>query len=175
MGQTNLSVGSWCQLDQCSKTQSRVIQREITFEAPVQAPTIVQNFLNLKTVKGLSTATMTIYGSSPERMDGVTVMNMLSGLLKDNLVVHIDWNAVQVNTGVQMTVIIKCEYKKWVPLVTSVIENTCAANAQKTYEIWIREAQRVLANSDHSTEDSRPLTDLDIHENFSHCAVNAAI
>ncbi len=165
MGQTNIEVGTWDiveqqkqqqQQSQQSNEKSKSIKRDITFEAPVYAPTTVQKFLHLKTVRGISTATMTVHDHSPETLEGITVMNMLSGMLKDNLVIRINWNAVQIGPDIRLNVEITCEYKKKIPVVSPLIESACASTAQKTYEVWISEAKRVFETVTTTPDDKLP-------------------
>lgn len=146
MGHTKVVVGPWS-APSTSTTALNVLhttyERVITFEAPVTAPPAVQTFLNLKTTSGMSKASMTIVGpeDNPERLEGVTIMYMMSGALKDNMSVTVHWQLAHVNNDrtkpLQLKVKISSEYKKKVPMIQSLLEKTCASAAKKSYETWI--------------------------------------
>ena len=172
MGHTKVNVGEWLPTTTTSTTstskneqekneknfenekneekiQKTTYQRTITFEAPVQVPPTVQSFLNLKTTSAMSRAILTVIGAEncPDRLEGSSIMSMLSGALKDNMTVHVDWSLSHVNCDKSQPLVfkveIRSEFRKKVPMVQSVLEKTSAAAAKKTYETWIGMANEV--------------------------------
>jgi hypothetical protein len=154
MGQTNVVVGNWDPIAPSLTSQEEEIvqKRTIHFDSQLQAPAMVQSFLKTKVVSGVSRATMK---SSARKLEGNTIMEFLTGLLKDSLFISIDWKAVPTDIEndpmVNMHVVINCEFSKSIPFVTSMIENSCATNAQNMYDTWIIMAKSICREKQENT------------------------
>jgi hypothetical protein len=128
-------------------TKKTMHQRTVNFYAPVNAPSAVKKFLNMEYVQGISYADYLVFAEDMDRCEGSTVMNMLTGVLKDKLIITLHWKvtALADKRGCTLHVTIKCEFKKSIPVLSPLIENAAVANAQKNYDCWISSAKKVAA------------------------------
>ena len=129
--------------------------REISFESPVDASPAIKKIVGMDYTLCHTTAKMTVQGKQLnssdvddrvviDRMEVETVMVIKNGVLKDCLFVTVKWTAVPKADDVGSTLLqqqVTCEYKGWVPLVGSKIENSSLVSAENSFNNWVVKAK----------------------------------
>ena len=154
-GHSNVNISQWTETYNDGSKQEKT--RTVTFDSPFDAPGAVKKFVGMEVAQGITSGKMTVYGTNLQspahaeihRVEVETVMNITNGALKDQMVVHIHWIAVpsQCGRGTILQQIIRCEFRKWIPMIQGSIESSSLNNAQKTFENWVVCARQRCASA----------------------------